>query len=812
MSQFLTPEEAARRNGIESARKYLDDGLAKIRQASKGERHDLIASLVGGCANRIASGYLDRSEVERVILSVGLEVGKDAAEVERMLNKILPLGKAQPMTVHLGGGGPTRTVVPWMGRMLQLVPPSGAVPSAQGKSEPTPAGNTVAGIGGRLPTLPLLRHDLRITHFTDLRTTAGEVEFVTWDEMVNRVSEPFDWPAQGKKDLPLWSCCEYEDDNRSRRGGEIDDEGRESQRPCMVHSIHALVLDYDDDPAFSAEVVHEWFDDVQFVMHTSASHMVEKKSGGAHARGRVILALSRAVTEAEYADLGMWALMCGRGRPGKKELTDARRAFFIPARAPQGYAWTSNINGQALDVDRVLEDWRATAAARQIDGPLIVKVPGSNVWYVRTLTGFQSCDQALVRHQLERHWPEVETFIEGKSGPKPLGAPDLYGRYGVRAEKVYYTYNGRSHFDPKGEHSGDLHLSIALEPAPPPVEHDDVLEWLRVLTGKQFETMLDWLATVPVLSAPTAAIVLLGKSSIGKGMFAFGVARYFGVSIADYDDVFKERFNDALLRSPVVFLDEGTKNRGGSNQFRKLLGNRTHAIEAKGHPTATLIGCPRLIVAANNPDPLGLSRENLTDGDEEALGRRLVLVDCDPDTQEWLVIRGGVEFTHDWVTRENGAPGKIPELISWLATNRKVATGDRFLVAGDAGEWASRIGTREGLPATILQAIASYAEDDNLRTLVRNQCAREGRRRPFFRLMHDGAPIVYVSNEGIRENWGTLTSEYRAPTHTAVARALERLSRDKPVRLTFGNSRVRVYPVPATLLDIDRDDLAGWLD
>ena len=31
----------------------------------------------------------------------------------------------------------------------------------------------------RLPTLPLLRHDLRITHFTDLRTTAGEVEFVS---------------------------------------------------------------------------------------------------------------------------------------------------------------------------------------------------------------------------------------------------------------------------------------------------------------------------------------------------------------------------------------------------------------------------------------------------------------------------------------------------------------------------------------------------------------------------------------------------------------------------------------------------------
>jgi hypothetical protein len=320
-----------------------------------------------------------------------------------------------------------------------------------------------------------------------------------------------------------------------------------------------------------------------------------------------------------------------------------------------------------------------------------------------------------------------------------------------------------------------------------------VLEWLSLLTGPQYDTVLDWLATMPQLDRPTSALMLIGDNSMGKSMIATGSARYFGSSVCDYDDVFKGRFNDAFLRSPVVFLDEGTQQESRSAGFRKLA-NTVHTVEAKNRPSVDLEGCPRLIVCANNLDPLKLSREDLSAADEVAIGERILMIRCNPAAGEWLKEHGQFRATHDWVTRGDDEPGKIPETIEWLRQNRDVKPGGRFLVRGDSAEWAAMAGTRTGHPSTILDAIATWLNDTYLQAELRRNGAE-----PF--MIHPEHPdAILVSNIRLRAAWDVLLRD-RPPTHIQVSKALERLSGGTTRQVTLDNGRrVRLSAVPRALL------------
>jgi len=200
----------------------------------------------------------------------------------------------------------------------------------------------------------------RVTLYRSLTETCGSSTWYTWAGLVECVEDPFGWPDGGKTALPLWAWHEIEGDDRRRRPAGLDSEGGEQDREPDVYRIHALVLDYDSDPEFGIEAVRRWWGALTYVAHTTAGH------SDATPKGRVVLALSRPVTPAEYAAIVEWVLVSGRGQMGEPEIRSPARAYFVPASAPGGYWFDPNLASQALDVDVLLE--RLTAAEVDASG------------------------------------------------------------------------------------------------------------------------------------------------------------------------------------------------------------------------------------------------------------------------------------------------------------------------------------------------------------------------------------------------------------------------------------------------------------
>lgn len=331
----------------------LRQAIETVRTASDGTRHDALIEASVRVSDYVAAGDLNASRVEQELLAAAASVGLGGKRTREAVSCITwGLEKGNANTAWYPGSGQGPRIVRrfrWFdGRMFEIV-----------DSRSGPSITLVPdGVDPDLPVAPAPAPKVRVTTFVNKRERKGRAELLSWDEMAEMVSDPLEWPEgpDAKSALPLWSWAEFEDDDRSPRPDGMTDDGSERERPCIVPFVHALALDYDDDPEFSMERVREWWGSIQYVAHTSSSHMLEKKQSPAHARGRVVLALSRPVTEAEFNRVATWVMGSGRGKVGEKELKNARRMYFMPARGPGGYEFDTNLNGAAIDVDKLFAE------------------------------------------------------------------------------------------------------------------------------------------------------------------------------------------------------------------------------------------------------------------------------------------------------------------------------------------------------------------------------------------------------------------------------------------------------------------------
>jgi hypothetical protein len=324
------------------AEEALKRAVGKLREAGPGQRNNELFVVAAGVADYIADGAIDRDYVESVLLAEAQGTGLTSKEATATLRSALQRGDGAKAWYPSNGTGSIpgqERKVTWGGRVLVLRTGRPALADDQLRDIAVPVTDCA-------PTV-------RVTWFEALREVQGSSSEWAWEELAKAVTDPKDWPGE-KSAIPLWSLAEIEGDNRGRRPAGLDDQGRERDRDPETYRVHGLVLDYDDDPAWSLEQVRKWWGDVQYVAHSSASHEVEKDQKPAHGRGRVIVALSRAVTVQEYARLAEWVLHSGRGVVGAAELRATRRAYYVPTRAPGGYTGDANLNGKALDVDAML--------------------------------------------------------------------------------------------------------------------------------------------------------------------------------------------------------------------------------------------------------------------------------------------------------------------------------------------------------------------------------------------------------------------------------------------------------------------------
>jgi predicted P-loop ATPase len=331
----------------------------EVAGATEGERHRKLYAAAAECGHYVADGTLEAARIEHELITAAERAGlaaDRASEVRRTISTALAKGKAERAWYPSAGGAASRSTVQWGGRVYRLATGKPVLEAAQLADIELPVTECPATV--------------RITWYPALRETRGEGSEWEWSELAEAVSEPVEWPG-GKQAVALWSFAEIEGDDRGRRRGE---DGRD--RDPETYRIHGLVLDYDDDETWSIGQVEAWWGAVQYVAHSSASHLIEKDGKPAHGRGRVMLALSRPVTVEEYGRIAEWVLHCGRGVIGQAEIRATRRAYFVPTRAPGGYESGTNMNGQALDVDALLERLDG-AEAEALDGE---EVPDPEVW------------------------------------------------------------------------------------------------------------------------------------------------------------------------------------------------------------------------------------------------------------------------------------------------------------------------------------------------------------------------------------------------------------------------------------------------
>lgn len=383
--------------------------------------------------------------------------------------------------------------------------------------------------------------------------------------------------------------------------------------------------------------------------------------------------------------------------------------------------------------------------------------------------------------QALEQWCQLPGLETRAKGGRPRGTADYLADYGRQAVDVIVEM-GRKRGLYLPDINGGTLIDGCCRPADiPAVESPDVAAWLEALGGPHHGKLLDWVATVGRLDRPTCALYIQGPPGTGKGMFAAGVAALWGSGATSYADA-TGKFNGALTKNPIVLVDEMFQTYDGgdgfSAGFRSLIGESSRQLRRKNLPSATIRGCPRLVITANNGDALKL-QESLTQSDLLAIAERILHVRHANAPRDYLRWMGGRDFTADWVLDSDGKPGAIAKHAVWLAETRRVAAGSRFLVEGILEDWHRDLMGNSGIQGATLAALAHFLDRD----------------KPMIGIEVDvAAGIVYANAPSLRGAWGVLMGD-QPPREGVLAKALRTLAGGAQTRRAFTGGRLRCYKI-----------------
>lgn len=497
-----------------------------------------------------------------------------------------------------------------------------------------------------------------------------------------------------------------------------------------------------------------------------------------------VAALQRAIETEDYEALyAQPDVLRGIVRPGAQ----AGEVERLLQQLPHKHRTALKRAGKAI----VASDKSPTAGpqlARPEGLPLLVE--NGKTWWVFDGSSYLQVSKDLAAVEVMRLHPHIKTTVPvGESGQRYLTPVELYAALGETAKKVRWTYNAEgARWDAL---TRVLDIPGARVCAGPARHSERVARWLKLLVDKP-ELMLDWLATCPQLDRPTSAAQLKGPDSIGKAMLAAALTTWLGGRV-NYRHATGD-YSAGLIHGPLVLLDEGTAD-SRPDEFRSLTGNHEHEVMAKFRMPETLLGCPRVLITSNENDSLQLGREELSVYSENALGRRILVFEGQEAAAIYLAELGGWDATGDWAK----ADGELVCHLRWLAENREVKPGKRFLVEGDASSWVASAHLRAGLASEVVQAYVAYED-----LVEEGRTGSMSEPQPFH-FDPDQPELVGISVGGLQGNWKKLVGDARAPSHQALSKVLRRLSgQEQPKRIGTKNDRgPRVYLVEQSKLTIE---------
>jgi hypothetical protein len=199
------------------------------------------------------------------------------------------------------------------------------------------------------------------------------------------------------------------------------------------------------------------------------------------------------------------------------------------------------------------------------------------------------------------------------------------------------------------------------------------------------------------------------------------------------------------------------------------------AVNRKYQSVATLTGCTRLLITANNDKLLDFG--DLSEDDASAITQRLGYVNL--SSKAGQVLAENQADLDEWKER------KIAEHALWLSENRDLSGRGRFLVTGWATKQTENLHLQGGLKHAIVEAVASAIVDKTTGTAIE---------------VFDGK--VYVNSRALAQEWELLLGHrnYRAPTGRGASNVLEELSGDARARLRRGRKTRRYWVLDANWL------------
>lgn len=267
--------------------------------------------------------------------------------------------------------------------------------------------------------------------------------------------------------------------------------------------------------------------------------------------------------------------------------------------------------------------------------------------------------------------PIIRLFEDTDEGPVEKSLNQILAEYATVANEVIYDSTiETSYFDPI---ENDLYIACSAMRKLEPRFHPEVDQWLRLLGGDRAEKLLDWLATLPILSKQTCALYLSGPKGTGKTLLAHSVSRLWRTHGGPTTLAHAvSNFNNDLLECPIIVADEEIPDHLTTGKLRELIGSSSRIIAKKFAHNSILNGAVRLMLLANNESLLA-RKEELTANDIDAIAQRFLHVQTPREAQEYLTSTD----TSDWLDMD-----VVAKHLMWLISTRVVKPGKRFLVEG----------------------------------------------------------------------------------------------------------------------------------